>query len=94
MTRVTKILVSISLLPLLGLCASCSDDGTAPQSFGVRVVEAFPNLSFPRPVDIQNAGDGSNRLFVVEQAGRILVFENDPATSVTTVFLDISTQVT
>ncbi len=31
---------------------------------------------FLRPVDIQNAGDGSGRLFIVEQAGRILVYQN------------------
>lgn len=37
---------------------------------------AFPNLVFFRPVDIQNSGDGTNRLFVVEQDGVIVVFEN------------------
>jgi glucose/arabinose dehydrogenase len=31
---------------------------------------------FLRPVDIQNAGDGSGRLFIVEQAGRILIYNN------------------
>lgn len=31
---------------------------------------------FIRPVDIQNAGDGSGRLFIVEQTGRILVYDN------------------
>ncbi|MBR9978903.1 MAG: glucose sorbosone dehydrogenase, partial [Bacteroidetes bacterium] len=36
---------------------------------------AFPNLSFNRPVDLQHAGDGSDRIFVVEQAGRIFVFD-------------------
>ena len=33
---------------------------------------AFPNLTFNYPVDIQNSGvSGDNRLFVVEQPGRI-----------------------
>ena len=27
---------------------------------------AFPNLTFNSPVDLQNAGDRTNRLFVVE----------------------------
>ena len=35
------------------------------------VEEAFPNLTFNHPVGIYNAGDGSNRLFVLEQSGVI-----------------------
>lgn len=54
-----------------------------------RLEEAFPNLTFQNPVDLQNAGDGTNRLFVVDQRGRIIVFQNSPAASVSSVFLDI-----
>ena len=54
---------------------------------------AFPSLIFDTPVDIQNAADNSNRLFIVEQEGRIKVFENDPASSEATLFLDISDRV-
>ena len=54
---------------------------------------AFPNLSFNRPVDIQAPDDGSNRLFVVEQRGVIRVFENDAATGASSVFLDIDPRV-
>jgi glucose/arabinose dehydrogenase len=55
-------------------------------------VEAFPALpTFTRPVFVGAAPDGSNRLFVLEQAGRILVFPNDPNVSGAelSVFLDI-----
>lgn len=62
-----------------------SPDTRAQYSLGV----AFPNLSFQRPVDLQHAGDGTDRLFVVEQAGRILVFDNDPAVNSASSFLDI-----
>lgn len=56
----------------------------------VTVEAAFPALQFDRPTDMQNAGDGTNRLFVLEQrTGLIRVFENDPSVSSTTVFLDI-----
>lgn len=55
--------------------------------------KAFPNLSFTRPVDLQNAADGNNRLFVVEQRGRIYVFPNDSMTTDTTLFLNIESQV-
>ena len=46
---------------------------------------------FSRPIAVRNAGDGSGRLFVVEQAGRILVVEGGVV--LTTAFLDISTVV-
>ncbi len=56
--------------------------------------KAFPNISFTNPLDLQNAGDGSNRIFVVEQAGKIKVFQNQTNVNSTKVFLDITTQVT
>ncbi|MCF8240368.1 MAG: PQQ-dependent sugar dehydrogenase [Melioribacteraceae bacterium] len=59
----------------------------------LKIVSAFPNLSFENPVDIQHAGDNSNRIFIVEQEGRILVFNNDADTEEAVVFLDIQDQV-
>ncbi len=56
-------------------------------------VQAFPNLEFDAPVDIQNAGDNTDRLFVVEQEGRIRVFQNDSLVNSTDIFLDIADQV-
>lgn len=57
------------------------------------VVQAFPNLTFNLAVDLQNAGDGTNRLFAVEQPGVIKVFENDPDVQQANVFLDIRSRV-
>jgi len=59
-------------------------------SSDIELIEAFPGLSFTSPLDVENAGDNSNRLFVVEQGGRIIVFENSSSVSSSTVFLDIS----
>jgi len=59
----------------------------------LRYVEAFPNLEFAAPVDIQHAGDNSNRLFVLEQEGRIRVFQNDSLVNSTDIFLDIRDKV-
>ena len=59
----------------------------------VQLVPAFPNLSFVEPVDFQNAGDGSDRIFVVEQRGRIHVFPNDNDVTTTTLFLNIEGRV-
>lgn len=56
----------------------------------VMIEDAFPNISsFSRPVDLQHAGDGTNRLFVVEQSGRIHVFDNFSEVSQRELFLDI-----
>ena len=65
-------------------------------SYGqVSYEEAFPNISFNVPVEIQNASDGSNRLFVVEQQGTIKVFPNNNEVTPNQVstFLDISSKV-
>ena len=58
----------ILLFPLLFL--SCSETSFPQYS----LQQAFPNLSFSNPVDLQNAGDGTDRIFVVEQAGIIYSF--------------------
>ncbi len=50
---------------------------------------AFPNLSFQDPVGIYHADDDSNRLFVIEQEGRIKVFSNDENVLSAQTFLDI-----
>jgi glucose/arabinose dehydrogenase len=95
---------AVALVLALGgvLGVACDDDTTGcndcggfpPPDFTYDLVDAFPNLTFSRPVDIQNAGDGTDRLFVVQQLGRIFVFPNDAATAAATEFLDITGQVT
>ncbi|MEE3052131.1 MAG: hypothetical protein VYB34_00210, partial [Planctomycetota bacterium] len=41
------------------------------------VEKAFPDLSFIRPVALTNAGDGSGRIFVLDQPGLVYVFPED-----------------
>ena len=53
------------------------------------IQNAFPNLSFNKPVEILHANDESNLLYVLEQAGRIYVFENETYTQEKHEFLDI-----
>ena len=62
-----------------------------PGNYGIQV--AFPDLVFSQPVGVYSADDGSNRLFVVEQAGIVRVFENSAITDTSSVFLDISSGV-
>lgn len=54
---------------------------------------AFPNLSFSNPVYLTHADDSTNRIFVVEQAGRIKVFPNDQNASVAKEYLNITDRV-
>jgi glucose/arabinose dehydrogenase len=55
--------------------------------------EAFPNLLFTNPIDLEYANDGTDRLFVVEQSGIIKIFQNSSSASSVKVFLDITDQV-
>jgi len=60
---------------------------------------AFPDFSFDQPIDLQNSGDRTGRLFVAEQKGTIQVLFNDSLLIQTndintkTVFLDIQERV-
>jgi glucose/arabinose dehydrogenase len=83
---------------MITLAAGCDDDGSAPPpgpapDYSYELEQAFPKLTFASPVDIQNAGDGTDRLFVVEKQGIIRVFANDDTATTTAAFLDISGRV-
>lgn len=57
------------------------------------IVDAFPNLTFEQPVDVQSSKDGTNRIFVLSQPGTIYVFDNFPDTKEKQVFLNIRNKV-
>ncbi|MCE9591175.1 MAG: PQQ-dependent sugar dehydrogenase [Planctomycetes bacterium] len=48
----------------------------AKTASSLRVEPAFPNLRFANPLYVTHPRDGSDRLFVVEQAGRVKWFGN------------------
>ena len=63
-------------------------------SFGqITLQNAFPNLSFNSPVFLTHSDDNTNRIFVVEQAGRIKVFPNSQSASTAKEFLNITDRV-
>ena len=72
--------------------------GPAPRIPPISSVLAFPGLpegAFgDRPVLFTYVPDGSGRVVVVEQDGLAHIFENDPNITETTVFLDLSDQIT
>jgi glucose/arabinose dehydrogenase len=87
--KLALLLAGFILLPT----ALISQRGYAQASGTYSVVEAFPNLTFKRPTDLQNARDGSGRLFVAEQDGIIRVFKNDPGEKTSAEFLDLRDRV-
>jgi glucose/arabinose dehydrogenase len=58
-----------------------------PPLSDVRVERVFPGLSFTQPTGMYQAPDG--RFFVLEQPGRIMVFESRPDAEQASVWLDI-----
>ena len=97
--KVEFILFSIirHFLKCLGLCLLAvfclSLSSPTLEAISYRTTIAFPSLTFNRPVDLQQAGDNSHRLFVVEQAGVIYVFANESSAKIKKVFLDIRSKV-
>ena len=75
----------ITLFLLLNLSLSYSQT--------VQLVNAFPNLTFTKPLFLTHSNDGTNRIFVVQQNGLIRVFANDSAVNSYSTFLDISDKI-
>ena len=64
-----------------------------PQPSAVQLVRAFPGLTLQSPVLLTSPLCGEDRIFIVEQAGKILVFENDDSITQASTFLDITGKV-
>ncbi len=78
-------------LPLLTALVTA---GAPPQAIGpVELERAFPDISYEDPVFLTSAGDGSGRLFVVEQHGVVHVLASTAPLTAHAVFLDISGRV-
>jgi glucose/arabinose dehydrogenase len=73
----------IALLLLAGTAAAAE----------YKFVQVFPRLSFESPLFLAAPPDGSDRLFVAEQDGRLRSFANKPDVSEAPVVLDLSAKV-
>ena len=69
--------------------ANCYNTQRTVNQLSVSFISKISGLN--KPTHIANAGDGSNRLFIVEQAGRIILVKND--ISLEKPFLDVSSRV-
>jgi len=65
------------------------------QNPNVTLTDAFPNLSFNKALFLTHSGDGTNRIFVVQQDGKIIVFPNDSNATLSQAktFLNISNKI-
>jgi glucose/arabinose dehydrogenase len=89
-TIVVALLVPVILVLTAVAAAQTSSerpqDRAARQAFHYQLVEIASGLT--RPLYVTHAGDGSSRLFIVQQGGRILIYQD--GTVLDTPFLDIS----
>lgn len=91
---------TLGLLVFAG-CGGSDDPGNTPPPIPppgsgfpqIALEAAFPNLSFASPVVLKQGPVDGARWFVVEQAGIIRVFNNDPNASGASIFLDITDRV-
>ena len=73
---------------------SCiAPDPTPAPATGIRVTRVYPALSFASPVLALQAPGDDSRWFVVEQAGRIRVFDNVSNVAASSLVLDIASKV-
>ncbi len=74
--------------------SGCSSNGDVQGTRGtVALNRAFAALSFTQPLGLLQAPGDDSRWFILEKAGKVLVFANDQATTTSSVFLDISSRV-
>ncbi len=84
---------ALSILASVACPGALACQGPDPVADGVELERVWPRLRFERPVLLRGAGDGSGRVFVVEQAGVVRVFEAEEDPREARVFLDISERV-
>lgn len=89
-----KVIIPVILFPVLLIIQpeyfSPQDIRTAPT---YNLSPAFPALQFEMPVELTSPKNDPDRIFVVEQKGKIIVFPNNDGVAKSTTFLDITRKV-
>ena len=86
-------LFNLFLLLLFFQLCSCQNQTSDGKLSNFKIINAFPGISFTRPVDFQFAPDGSNRIYIVEQHGVVYSFDNNRNVKEKSLFLDIRDRV-
>jgi glucose/arabinose dehydrogenase len=84
---------SLPAILLVACVAFAGADDVKTEVAKIKTVRTFKNLRVKLPVLIDHAGDGSNRLFIASQVGKIYVMKEDPKTEDPKVFMDIEKRV-
>src|SRR5262249_47580342 len=84
--------VSFAVAALLLLAAGCGDAKNSASSATQSLTLQALVSGFSSPLDLEQPNDGTNRLFVAEQGGRIKIVQNGAVLA--TAFLDISSKIT
>lgn len=94
-TLAVSLAATSGVAALLSAVCQQSDQSlaTAPAPLALKTVNAYPKLTFEAPVEYMHANDGTNRVFVIEQAGKIRVFDNNENTASAGTYLDIRNKV-
>src|SRR5262249_18263400 len=100
------VLVTISASILFGPTRASAQSPASGQGFArtspvaisseqvpVKIERAFPHLTFRRPIGGAVPPDGSNRLRVISQYGKVLIFPNDSDAHEAKELLDIHSKV-
>ena len=75
--------------------SSFATTSVVPPANGSMALEvAFPNMTFSRMTFLTSPSDGTNRIFIIVQAGEIFVFPDATNASSPRTFLDIRSEVT
>jgi len=100
-----KKIISIYLLSLTSVITGCNLSNAGQSNINLHgkdsssgagkysVDNAFPNLKFDNPVELVSPNDNTDRIFVLEQKGKIKVFSNKADAKTAEVFLDIAGKV-
>ncbi|MEO8209062.1 MAG: PQQ-dependent sugar dehydrogenase, partial [bacterium] len=81
-----KLIYTLSFLSILFMSVSLKAQ--------YRLQNAFPNLPlFNNVIELVNSGDGTNRLFAVQQRGVVHVFKNSSTVSTRDTFINLSNKV-
>jgi glucose/arabinose dehydrogenase len=87
--------LAVAMLALVACGGGGGGQEPASAEVSLTLQRVFAGLpSFTSPVAMLQAPRDNSRWFVVEQAGRVRVFDNNPAVAATTVFVDIAARVT
>src|SRR2546429_424930 len=90
MVRMVLLFAALTILVLL---SGCGNGNNSVSSSSLPTLTLTPFVSgLSSPLGLEQPNDGSGRLFVVEQGGRIKIVQNGSVAA--TAFLDISSKIT